>query len=174
MSKYLKNKQKFIHLIPSLPLLFSFSWLITMFANKRSLCVKTMGLLQEVFSFSSSISTSAAQVILNEWCNYELTQKTKVHSNLAIRNGLVRNKLVLRNHFLWPICHLLHKDKELLALNNFRATKKFLIAKFDCIIMCLVCLSIWKISNSIYEQILKFGISTDLPRPRELRKNNQK
>ena len=92
-----------------------------------------MGLLQEVFSFSSSISTSAAQVILNEWCNYELTQKTKVHSNLAIRNGLVRNKLVLRNHFLWPICHLLHKDKELLALNNFRATKKFLIAKFDCI-----------------------------------------
>ena len=58
----------------------------------------------------------------------------KIQSNLAIRNGLIRNKLVLRNHFLWPICHLLHKDKELLALrNNFRATKKFLIAKFDCI-----------------------------------------
>ena len=56
-----------------------------------------------------------------------------IQSNLAIRNGLIRNKLVLRNHFLWPICHLLHKDKELLALrNNFRATKKFLIAKFDC------------------------------------------
>ena len=56
---------------------------------------------------------------------------TVVQSNLAIRNGLIRNKLVLRNHFLWPICHLLHKDKELLALrNNFRATKKFLIAKF--------------------------------------------
>ena len=54
-------------------------------------------------------------------------------SNLATRNSLIRNKLVLRNHFLWPICHLLHKDKELLALrNNFRATKKFLIAKFDC------------------------------------------
>ena len=32
-----------------------------------------------------------------------------------------------------PICHLLHKDKELLALrSNFRATKKFLISKFDC------------------------------------------
>ena len=30
--------------------------------------------------------------------------------------------------------NLLHKDKDLLALrNNFRATKKFLIAKFDCI-----------------------------------------
>jgi hypothetical protein len=57
-----------------------------------------------------------------------------VQSNLAIRNGLIRSKLVLRNHFLWPICHLLHKDKELLAIrNNFRATKKFLIAKFDCI-----------------------------------------
>ena len=52
----------------------------------------------------------------------------KIQSNLAIRN-----KLVLRNHFLWPIFHLLHKDKELLALrNNFRTNKKFLIAKFDC------------------------------------------
>ena len=50
-----------------------------------------------------------------------------------IRNGLIENKLVLRNHFVWPICHLLHKDKELLAIrNNFRATLKFLIAKFDC------------------------------------------
>ena len=59
--------------------------------------------------------------------------KKHLQSNLAIRNGLIRNKLVLRNHFLWPICHLLHKDKELFALrNNFRATKKFLIAKFDC------------------------------------------
>ena len=57
-----------------------------------------------------------------------------VQSNFAIRNGLIRNKLVLRNRFLWPICHLLHKDKELLALrNNFRVTKKFLIANFDCI-----------------------------------------
>ena len=61
-------------------------------------------------------------------------QDGHIQSNLAIRNGLIRNKLVLRNHFLWPICHLLHKDKELMALrNNFRATKKFLIAKFDCI-----------------------------------------
>ena len=48
-----------------------------------------------------------------------------LQSNLAIRNSLIRNKLVLRNHFLWPICHLLHKFKELLALrNNFRVTKK--------------------------------------------------
>ena len=39
--------------------------------------------------------------------------KIEVQSNLAIRNDLIRNKLVLRN--------------------NFRATKKFLIAKFDCI-----------------------------------------
>ena len=46
-----------------------------------------------------------------------------LQSNLAKRNGLIRNKFVLRNHFLWPICHLIHKDKELLA---------FLIAKFDC------------------------------------------
>ena len=48
----------------------------------------------------------------------------ELQSNLAIRNGLIRNKLVLRNHFLWPICHLIHNDKELLALgNNFSATK---------------------------------------------------
>jgi hypothetical protein len=40
-------------------------------------------------------------------------------------NDFIRNKFVLRKH-------LLGKDKELLALrNNFRATKKFLIAKFD-------------------------------------------
>ena len=32
------------------------------------------------------------------------------------------------------ICQLLDEDKELFALrNNFRVTKKFLIAKFDCI-----------------------------------------
>ena len=57
-----------------------------------------------------------------------------IQSNLTLRNCLIRNKLVLRNHFLWSIFHLLHRNKELLALrNNFRATKKFLITKFDCI-----------------------------------------
>ena len=66
-------------------------------------------------------------------CNF-VCRNSVVLSNLAIRNGLIWNKLVLRNHFPWTICHSLHKDKELLALrNNFRATKKFLIAKFDCI-----------------------------------------
>ena len=51
-----------------------------------------------------------------------------------IRNVLIRNKLVLRNHFWWPIVNLLHRDKENLALrNNFRVTNKFLITKFDCI-----------------------------------------
>ena len=58
----------------------------------------------------------------------------QVQSNLVIRNVLIRNKLVWRNHFPWPIVNLLHKDKEHLALrNNFRVTKKFLITKFDCI-----------------------------------------
>ena len=56
-----------------------------------------------------------------------------VQTNLVIRNVLSRNKLVLRNHFPWPIVNLLHKNKEHLALrNNFRMTKKFLITKFDC------------------------------------------
>ena len=47
-----------------------------------------------------------------------LVGQSEIESNLAIRNGLIRNKLVLRNHFLRPICHLLLKDKELLALRN--------------------------------------------------------
>ena len=50
-----------------------------------------------------------------------------------IRNVLIRDKLVLRNHFPRPIANLLHKDKEILAFtNNFRVTKKFLITKYDC------------------------------------------
>ena len=52
---------------------------------------------------------------------------------LGIKELFDKEQIGIRNHFLWPICHLLHKDKELLALrNNFRATKMFPIAKFDC------------------------------------------
>ena len=48
-------------------------------------------------------------------------------SNLVIRKVLIRNKLMLRNLFQWPIVNSLHKYKEHLALgNNFRVTKKFL------------------------------------------------
>ena len=50
--------------------------------------------------------------------------KKEVKSNLVIRNGLIRNKLVLRNHFLWPVANLLNKNKEHITLeNNFRMTK---------------------------------------------------
>ena len=59
-----------------------------------------------------------------------------VQSNFVIRNVLIRKKLVLRNIFPWPIVNLLHRDNEHLALrNNFRATKMFLITKFDCAIL---------------------------------------
>ena len=45
---------------------------------------------------------------------------------------------ILRNQFKRPICHLINKDKELLALrNNFRASKKFLIAKVDCTVIII-------------------------------------
>ena len=54
---------------------------------------------------------------------------TPLHIYLVQTNLVIRNKLVLRNHFPWPICKLLHKDKEHLA---FRVTEKFLITKFDC------------------------------------------
>ena len=81
------------------------------------------------FNFRAETELTIPTICMSKNCKF-----LKLQSNLAIRNGLIRNKLVLGNHFLWPICHLLHKDKELLALrNNFRATKKFLIAKFDCI-----------------------------------------
>ena len=45
--------------------------------------------------------------------------------------------MVLRNHFLWPICHLHNKNKEVLALrNNFRATKKFLVTYCTRFLSC--------------------------------------
>ena len=45
-----------------------------------------------------------------------------------------KEQIGIKEPFPVPICHLLHKDKELLELrNNFRATTKFLIVKFDCI-----------------------------------------
>ena len=47
-----------------------------------------------------------------------------LQSNLAIRNGSIGNKLVLRNHFLRSICHLLQKDKELLALGTILGRPK--------------------------------------------------
>ena len=68
------------------------------------------------------------------WKKYfRRSTKNKVQSNLVIRNVLIRNKLVLRNHFPSTIVNLFHKDKEHLALrNNFRVTKKFLITRLDC------------------------------------------
>ena len=43
------------------------------------------------------------------------------------RNGSIRNKLVLRDQFPWPICHSLYKDKKHLASrDNFRVTKRSL------------------------------------------------
>ena len=69
----------------------------------------------------------------------KLTMKVfcQIQSNLMIRNCLIRNKFVLRNHFLWPICHLLHKNTEVLALrNNFRATKKFLVTYCTRFLSC--------------------------------------
>ena len=86
---------------------------------------------------SSNLSHSQRIIRLNKACLQQvknvLPTRSRVLSNLVIRNVLIRNKLVLRNHFPWPIVNLLHKDKEHLALrNNFRVTKKFLITKFDC------------------------------------------
>ena len=57
----------------------------------------------------------------------DLGNLKRIQSNLVIRNVLIRNILVLRNHFQLQIVNLLHEDKEHLALrNNFRVTKKFI------------------------------------------------
>ena len=55
------------------------------------------------FRISVEFRTFRFPLFLKQICNTQ--------SNLTIRNGLIRNKLVLRNHYLRPICHLLHKDK---------------------------------------------------------------
>ena len=91
-----------------------------------TICIAGIGTLGGV---KLTIKYSRAVLILWFW-------RTKFYeqSNLVISNVLIRNKLVLRNYFLWPIVNLLYKDKEHLALrNNFRVNKKFLITKFDCI-----------------------------------------
>ena len=83
----------------------------------------------------TTVQHIGASVKLDMNCKQEslFPPNFNIQSNLAIRNVLKRNLLVLRNHFPWPICHLLRMNKEHLALrNNFRVTKKFLIAKFDC------------------------------------------
>ena len=84
-----------------------------------------------------SLSLDKSEEFRNPWSSVLIIQ-----SNLVTRNVLIRNKLVLRNYFPWPIVNLLHKDKEHLALrNNFRLTKKFLITKFDCIKLGRNCLT---------------------------------
>ena len=79
---------------------------------------------------------------LNMICTKHIYSRQKVYSplsnqlqsNLVIRNGLIRNKLALRNHLPWPNANLLLKDKELVALRNHSmVTIKFLFTKFDCI-----------------------------------------
>ena len=81
-----------------------------------------------------------------------------IQSNLAIKNGLIRNKLVLRNHFLWPICHLLHKDKELLALRNNSRANKFLIAEFDCTSIFLALTFIY-FSDIMFQAFIKLSLN---------------
>ena len=74
-----------------------------------------------IFLSSMSIKTNFHK-LLTWWYEYYpgkfLNQRHLLQSNLVIRNGLIRNKLVLRNHFPWPNTNLLHKDKKHLALRN--------------------------------------------------------
>ena len=100
----------------------SFNFMVLCLRRKvfvEQLQVKTKVVPQQV-SFLSNVS--------NYKQNIQYTKLWNLLSNLVIRNVLIRNKLVLSNHFQWPIVNLLHKYYEHLALrNNFRVTKKFLI-----------------------------------------------
>jgi len=122
--------------------------------KQKTIFVHTMFTICIFLVLGSVINERSVDMLWVGWFKNECFWKrfTCIQSNLAIRNGLIRNKLVLRNHFLLPICHLLHKDKELLALrNNFRATKKFFIAKFDYISLFFLFLTtnfkIWSTNN---------------------------
>ena len=53
--------------------------------------------------------------------------------NLGNKERFDKEQIGIKEPFSVTNLHLLHKDKELWALrNNFKATKKFLIAKFEC------------------------------------------
>ena len=84
-----------------------------------------------------------------EWSKNDQNCRQIVQSNLGIRNGLIRNKLVLKNHFPcpWPFANLLPRDKEY-------STKKFPIIKFDCTTKLPTwgrgCQKTWKIPDVIY------------------------
>ena len=88
----------------------------------KTICFLSSGLVPVRDRMTESLSFSTKDLVI-----------LQIQSNLVIWRVLIRNKLVLRNHFRWPIVNLLHKDKEHLVLrNNFRVTKKFFITKFDC------------------------------------------
>ena len=67
--------------------------------------------------------------------DFAKSQKKFNGANLIfIQEWFDKEQTVIKEPFSVTNLPLIHKDKELLSLrNNFRATKKFLIAKFDCI-----------------------------------------
>ena len=93
-----------------------------------------MAAQSQKFEIKKKLSLSVRSLYTQYFVLYFFTSSYyMVQSNLVIKNVLVRNKLVLRNHIPRPIANL-HKDKEHLAIRkNFRVSKKFLITKFDCI-----------------------------------------
>jgi hypothetical protein len=74
--------------------------------NTQSPCITGTSLTQ----LSLSQIVKRYQLIHITCCEELHVSKQNIQSNLVIRNVLIRNKLVLRNHFLWLIVNLLHKD----------------------------------------------------------------
>ena len=99
------------------------SWLFT----KRLCFLSHLQKIAKSFFVIPIFLTLKCLVALNELVNnqfissfWHIIVTFVVQSNLVIRNVLIRN------HFLWPIVNLLHKNKEHLTLrNNF--------TNFDCI-----------------------------------------
>ena len=75
---------------------------------------------------------------------------------------MLQSKVVIRNK-CDQFDSLLHKDKEHLALrNNFRVTKKFFIAKFDCIIFRKMAALATKPRKKLGGHPFKYGIGSML------------
>ena len=89
--------------------------------------------------FDSMGNHHTANIYSGNWDTRKKVYTLQVKSNLVMRNGLIRNKFVLRNHFPWPIANLLYKAKEHLALrNSFTVTKKFLLTKFSTVLGAVI------------------------------------
>ena len=92
-----------------------FHWHFILKVIKRRILFIWKGILGYHFMFTKNMmeyrraarNSRAVDVVRESILWYSSIKQFVVQSILMIRNGLTRNKLVLRNHFPWPICQFL-------------------------------------------------------------------